>query len=353
MSITIQRVEHKKGTKGYKEFIDSLQIAYNLRDIDAGDLEWVDIKQTEFGEPKVLVHIQEDHPDLSVILRPENADSQQITNEHETYKTPLLLVGVRRWGESDLALHNYKIDRWSGRPAKDMMFQQSRSLTEIVGMDLAEVIKESTPVVEVVSFLPMAENAEFTTQFTPYLSFEILGHQHYKVSTISQNSLSVYLTLSQGSNISVKDIDENKQMYNWMAQSFPGLSEIEQKMEPSSHGHMILIATPVEKPKPKFDIRYLGFDSEQYGGGFLKGLGPSTYRGEGITRSASISSAKISRGAESGQGYTFEGEVSNSKNGNSIIYHIQFLCITPQEAKHLHSNGLGAIGKIMHNYQKN
>ena len=205
-------------------------------------------------------------------------------------------------------------------------------------------------VVEVVAFLPIAPNGEFQTQFVPYISFGPGSHRYYKVSVISENSLSAYHLLSQGQTRPVKDVDEQQNMYNWVADSFPGLSEIEQLTSPSSHGHMILIAMPVEDPTPKFDLG-LG-DSYDFGGP-MRGMGPPTYGGGFKGGGASISSASIGRGSKSGEGSLYDGEVRDSREGNPIIYHLQVLCVTPTEAKALSSNSLGQLGQGLRNFERN
>ena len=149
MPITIERLKHKEEVKGYNAFVAALETAYNLTEIGPGDLSWVDVEPREFSTPQVRVHTADDHPDISIVLRPENEDGDQIMGEHEQYQTPLLLVDVNRWGSSNLELRDYRVDRWRGRAGPETMFHQSRSLAEIIGMDHADVIKDATPVVQI------------------------------------------------------------------------------------------------------------------------------------------------------------------------------------------------------------
>ena len=349
MTIKIKRDKHKETTDGYIPFVDALELAYNLRDIDSS-LQWVDVESRTFSEPEVLVHIAERHPDLSILIRPENSKGQ-ILHETEHYKAPLVLTGVNRWGQTGLDLKDYKIDRWKGRPGPETMFKQSRSLAEIVAMDHADTITDTTPVVEVVALLPTAANGEFKTQFVPHISFGVIGHSHYQISVVAQNALSAYSLLSQGRSRSIEDIDDKKTTYNWMASSFPALPPIEQAMEPSSHGHMILIATPVEPPKPSYPGFSGGFDFDSLGGG-MKGGGRSLSFGADLSRGASVSSASIGRGSASGKGSLYDGEITDSRKGNSIIYHLQVLCVTPTQAAQLDTNGVNGIGSQIGNFER-
>jgi len=348
MTIKIKRDKHKETTEGYIPFVAALELAYNLREIDSS-LQWVDVESRTFSEPEVLLHIAERHPDLSIIIRPENGEGQ-ILRETEHYKAPLALTGVNRWGQTGLDLKDYRIDRWKGRPGPETMFPQSRSLAEIVAKYHADTITDTTPVVEVVALLPTAANGEFKTQFVPHISFGLVGHSHYQISVVAQNALSAYTFLSQGSSRSIKDIDDKQTTYNWMASSFPALPPIEQAMEPSSHGHMILIASPVEAPKPSYPDFGGGFDS--LGGGMKGGSEPMSFGGD-LSRGASVSSASIGRGSASGKGSLYEGEITASRKGNPIIFHLQFLCVTPTQAAQLDTDGVNGIGSQIGNFERN
>lgn len=344
MPITVERVERKQGTPGYNELVDSLETAYNVQ--DAGDLKWVDVKPREFGTPRVLLHVQKNHPDLSVLLRPENEDGP-IMGEVESYQAPILLVAVDRWG-SDLALRDYKIDRWRGKPGPETMFPKSTSLAEIIANNQSLSVTDSTPVVEVVSLLPMAPNGEYQTQFVPKVSFDVMGHKNYQIAVISENALSAYVALSRGSDRPLKDRDETGKYFNWTADSVRTLSDVEQLMLPSSHGHMILIASPIEAlPPPRQD--YIKDE-----GGFRDRQDPNVFRiRDGGMKRATVGRVSLGRGSQSGQGSLYKGELHASKKGNTIIYHVEFLGVTPEVARALDTDGINQVGSSLSQFERN
>ena len=344
--ITIPVPEGKREIEGFEAFAKALETTYNLGDLNAPGLKWVDLKpQSHSATPDIRVKIAEDHPHLSIVLRPSNSKGE-MTCESEQFYSPLLVTDVNRWGQSDLALKAYQIDRWKGRPGPETMFQKSRSLAEIVEMDHATSIKDSTPVVEAVCLLPMAPNREFETQFVPTINFDLSRHVHYRISVITENALSTFGFLSQGNySVSVKDIDEAQKLYNWKADSLANLSEMETLMLPSSKGHMILITTPVEAPRPKFDF-FRDSDS------FRESNSRLSFDSR-LTMGASIGGVSIGRGSQSGKGNLYEGEVTESQSGNSAIYHIEFLGVTPDRERSFYEAVLGNLRPSLGNYQTN
>ena len=140
-------------------------------------------------------------------------------------------------------------------------------------------------------------------------------------------------------------------MYNWQALFVPDMSDIEQLMVPTSAGHMILIAEPVEEPKPKWDFgAYNSGDTLSMGGG-LKGGGGFSFGG-GMTRGATIGGVSILPGSYAGQGSLHEGGLGRARTGTLTIYHIRFLGVKPDVARNLNVEGLTALGKTLDTYAK-
>ncbi len=245
-------------------------------------------------------------------------------------------------------------------PEEKEMFQQPRSLIEIIeGMGLKEALPDKTAVVEAIALLPIAPNREFATEFNPHIRFDTLDHSFYQVMVVNQDKLSAYARLTQGNRRDIQDIDESQKMYNWKADFVPDLSDIEQLMLPDSRGHMILIATPVEKPKPLFDLGKSGYGGGRYDlgdelmkGGPMRGSTMSFSPGY-LTQGHSVGDISIGRGSETGQGGLYEGELLHSRNGNPTIFHLRFLGIKPEQARLLRSADLEALANSISNYNRN
>ena len=285
-----------------------------------------------------------DHPKLAVALSPKKTEGGNVTGS-DTYHAPVFVRDVDRWQLAKDRLGNYLIDRWSGAEAGQELFSESRSLTEVLAAHDDLGITDSTPVVEAVAILPIAADGSFKTEFTPQIRFDIGDHDHYKVAVVSQNSLSRFVQLIQGRSLyNVQAIEANQSMHNFSADFIPDMDEFSQMLVPNSAGHMILIVSPIEKPKPKFDFKDFGSD---YGGG-LKGGGDSFMMGGGM-RGGSIGGVDIGIGSRTGQGSLYDGDVSSSRKGKTTIFHIQVLGVKPDDIQKLAANA-GQLGSAIDAY---
>ncbi len=344
--VKVLRFDHLESTAGYSEFIGSLQAACNLHELSPSDLKWVGAEPVQpyrYIPPNFSINVAKDTPQLSVNLHPIKA-GKYIGGEPFVYSAPMLLKDVERWGMSDL--RKFKVERLRGVSEAKTSFQKKQSypldefLSRIVQVDA------STPVVEAVAFLPIAPNGEYVTEFAPKVSFGSFDHGHYKVAFLMEGGFSIYSALTQGEGMEVKSVNEHQEMHYWQADFVPDLSDLEKLMVRDSRGHMILIAEPVEVPKPLFDT--------SYGLGDLIG-GSDSFRSLsfGPTRGVSIGDVSVSEGSHAGQGSLHEGELLASKRGNKVIYHIKFLGVKPDAAKALDKAGLDGLAKSLGNYNLN
>ena len=114
----------------------------------------------------------------------------------------------------------------------------------------------------------------------------------------------------------------------WQAEFVPSMSDIEKLMLPSSVGHMVIVARPVEDPN-KSRIDLYGSIGEDFGKG-SRFLGPSRGGfsfggGDAIMKGGTIGSASISSGSVHGRAREHTGEVRDSHEGKPIIYHLRTL----------------------------
>ncbi|MBI4895304.1 MAG: hypothetical protein HY831_02300 [Candidatus Aenigmarchaeota archaeon] len=343
----------------YLEFMDSLQTTYELQYMNPNDLNWVGIEDKNrmggsvYLPPTSKLTIAGDHPTLSVSLYPM-VEGKSVTGVN-IYQAAMLMRDVRPWSTVGDNLGGYRINGWSGRPEEESMFDQPKTLRHIIETleGLKDGIKPDTDVVEAVVFLPVAHNGEFETEFNPYIGYDILGdHNNYRITVVAEDKLSAYCRLTDGMHMQVKEIGQDQTTYNWKARYVPDLSAIEQLFLPSSTGHMILIAVPYEKPRPKIDIFRDFGHGRPYEDSF--GVGPMRGGGDFLgvqTKSASIGTASIGRGTASGKGSLYQGELSQSKNGNPVIYHLRFLCVKPDQASQLTPEVLDELGKTLSNHE--
>ncbi|MBI2522946.1 hypothetical protein HYW19_01005 [Candidatus Woesearchaeota archaeon] len=353
-AIIVPKRETRVSTPGYVPFIDALQAAYDLHEIEPDGVRWasIDAKLVDMGfPPSVEIEVAKDHPSLAVALYPM-VDGKSVTGS-DVYHAPMLLRDVQRWGFVREGLGEYSLTGWTGVPEEKEMFQQTRSLTEIIEkLQLAKDIPETTSVVEAVALLPIAPNGEFLTEFAPNVRFGSFGnHSHYRVAVITQDKLSAYVALTEGSRRDIKDMDENQKMYNWKAEFVPDLSDFQKLLLPDSSGHMVLIATPYEKPRPKFDLGDYGFRSRDTLGGDVMRGGPTLSYYGGPTKGMSVGDVSIGRGSEAGSGRLHEGPLESSLTGNPVIYHLRFFGVKPDQARALNGQMLGTLGSSLSNYE--
>jgi len=342
MEITLRRPSHKSAIQGFDAFADVLEAAYSVSDMPSGKLKWVEVKPVTFREPDITFHPSGNSPSLSVVLRPVNKAGEQLTTREEIfYNSPLFVYSIEQLKDCP-GLKDYKIDRWRGRPGPETMFKKSRSLAEIIEMDYKGDVTDQIQVVELACLLPMSATGEFETEFNPYICMDPMKHTYYQINTIAENSQSFFATLTQGRNGEVKDIDDHQKTYSWKAVDLSRLSDLERQMTPSSKGHMILIATPVQSPSPKsffYPNNDINFGEDISRGGLTRG---------GIT----IGQAALFRGTQSGTAKIYEGEIVSSREGSPIIYHINFLTATPDTFKGL-PDLIPQIESSMGNYEHN
>lgn len=259
---------------------------------------------------------------------------------------------VNRWGlQKERDLGTYVLNGYLGVAEEQSMFKQSRQLREIVEIDpaLKDAVKDSTPIVEMVALLPIASRGEFETQFVPRISFDFAdGHTHYKIITISADRMSAYHALAMGRNLDLEFTDGSKDkkrpaLSNWKAEFVPDLSELEQMLLPSSKGHMILIATPIEPQRDQADFLKELWGS-QGGNDTLKG--PASY-GSGATRGASVGDVSIGQGSRVGSGSVYEGELRQSLRGTTTIFHVRYFGVKPDQAAGMDLETLQRIAQTL------
>ncbi len=361
----MHRSQHLMSIQGYPEFMDALETAYTLSTIPSGQLKWVqpdglktvpnsELIRSFASTPQVITKIGEDAPMMAVKLTPRNGEVN--VTGMDQYHAPQLVRDVNRWKfVKDASLGSYLVNGWSGVPESQEMFQQPRSLAEIIDQEGKNRfnVSDETPVVESLVLLPIAPNGEFTTEFTPQLRFASGDHDHYKVGVINGDKLSGYEQIKQDAPIAdIKDIDEKQGMYNFRADFIPDLSDLEQAFLPKSAGHMIIIATPTEKPKPKPKIPDFNFDS-YFNYGNSQTRGGSFSFGE-LTRGASIGSVNIGRGSQSGTGNIYQGDLRGTSKGKTTIYHLKFLGVRPEIIEQLkHGAKLSQLNPSIDAYPTN
>lgn len=344
----------------YIAYMNSLGTLYGLKDITPANLKWGDIQGLDkqvicssiITPPKFMANPGFDHPKLAISLIPKSEGKN--VSGFENYHAPILLRDVDRWKFAANTLGNYQLNRWSGKEPGKEMFEQSGSFGEVASR-VGETwnLKDSTPVVECIALVPIAPNGEFELEFMPQLRFDSGDHTSYNVTMIKEDALSVFSKVHQGSGtvIDLQDIDHEMKKYNFTANFVPDLSEIEQLLTPTSRGHFIIIATPTEPPKPKFDINFLG--SSSFGGGY-GGDSPSRSMSFSPSRGgASLGEISIGRGSQSGQGSLFTGELTNSRRGTTTIFHVKLIGVKPDIARGLDFAALGALNGAIGAYQQN
>ena len=309
--IEIQRVKRLENIVGYSSFVSDLQTVYNLHAMDPSTLKWVEIKEgvmPELYPPILVLDIAQNTPQLAVNLHPQN-ENGDITGT-VTYQAPLLMRDVGRWGLSDL--RNHMITQWRGLLEQHTFFKKKDSYTLREFLDgIVEGLNDSVPIVQMVALLPISADRSYKTEFSPEIRFAASAHSHYKVAVIMEGAASAYSALTRGSRREIKDIDQHQNHYNWKADFIADLSDIERLMLPSSAGHMVLIAEPVEEVRPQlpdFGGGHMDFGDQFRGGSYdLKSLSLG-----GVTRGASIGGVSISQGTLTGKGSLFDGELRKS-----------------------------------------
>ena len=345
----LPRIKYRADDPSYKAFMAAMDLAYGLKDVPPGKLKFVGIdglERTSLSDsfvvpPRVMVNPGFDHPKLAIALAPKKTEGGNVTGS-DTYHAPVFVRDVDRWQFAKDRLGNYLIDRWSDAEAGQELFQESRSLTEVLAAHDDLQITDSTPVVEAIAILPIAADGSFKTEFAPQIRFDIGDHDHYKVAVVSQKSLSRFVQLIQGWSLyNVQAIEADQSGHNFSADFIPDMDEFSQMLVPSSAGHMILIVSPIEKPKPKpkFDFKdYLGHGcGNDYGSGLKGGGGDSFMMGGGM-RGGSIGGVDIGIGSRTGQGSLYEGDVTSSRKGQTTIFHIRVLGVKPDDIQKLAAN---------------
>ncbi|MDX1920530.1 MAG: hypothetical protein SFU25_07355 [Candidatus Caenarcaniphilales bacterium] len=339
--LNLYRPQYLAKIPGFNTFIDCLELAYNLPKVPVEDLKWIDIKPllTTFSSPKIEVEVAKNTPALAISLKPYNQGASILKGSSNTYHAPLLVRDVSRWGdEKEGSLGIYEIRRRSGVEESQQILDEPINLSSII--QRIEAITDKTPVVKVVTFLPVAPSGEFETQFTPTIDLDIFGHKYYKLLTIQEDRLSSYQLLTAGKmSLDLKEAvynpDDPKQpnLFDIKADAVPDLSSIDKLFLPKEQtGQMIIIAEPYADPTPKFNSFDFGNDR-----GYSKGGGSFMLGGGGGLRSASLSNARLSRGGQAGSGSLYDGELGSSRDGNPVIFHVQFICVKPGD---LTSNAL-------------
>lgn len=354
----LPRNKHLANDPSYSSFMTAMDLAYGLKDVPPGQLKFVGIdglERTSLSDsfvipPRVMINPGFDHPKLAIALAPKKPQGENVTND--TYHAPVFVKDVDRWQFAKDRLGKYLLDRWSGAEAGQELFQQSRSLAGVLaGFDDLQ-ITDSTPVVEAVAILPISADGSFNTEFAPQIRFDIGDHEHYKVSVVSQNSLSRFVQLIQGRSLyNVQAIEADQSMHNFSADFIPDMDEFSQMLVPSSAGHMILIASPIEKPKPKFDFKDFNFGRGDYDYGGFRGGGDSFMMGGGM-KGGSIGGVDIGIGSKTGQGSLYDGDLTSSRKGHTTIFHIRVLGVKPDDITKLAANA-GQLGSAIDAYATN
>ncbi len=327
MTISIPLVKSLEAVPGYAQFHHDLETTINLHTLSPDQLKWVAMQpgtMLELYPPKCVIDIGTESPQLAVNLHP-TLNGHPVTG-NLTYQAPLLLRDVGRWKGNDL--RDYKVSKWRGVPNEKMLFTKKPSYPLHEFLDgLVQGLEESTPVVEIVAFLPMSPDGSYVTEFTPEISFGLLGHGHYIVSTVAQDGMNALRLLTQGRSVEVQDVDKDKQLYLWKAEMLADLSDMEALMVPSTAGHMILIAQPIEAPEASFRIRDddsgINFRGGSFGGLPTRSLG------------ASIGDVSLSQGSRTGQASSYTGDLTASRKGRTTIYHIKYFGVRPEHAQSL------------------
>jgi len=175
----LPRNKHLTNDPSYSSFMNAMDLAYGLKDVPPGQLKFVGIdglERTSLSDsfvipPRVMINPGFDHPKLAIALAPKKPQGGNVTSD--TYHAPVFVKDVDRWQFAKDRLGKYLLDRWSGAEAGQELFQQNRSLAEVLaGFDDLQ-ITDSTPVVEAVAILPISADGSFNTEFAPQIRFDI------------------------------------------------------------------------------------------------------------------------------------------------------------------------------------
>ena len=329
-------------TDAYEHFIGDLRTAFGLYRLGPESIDWVDVKERDLDPPEVVVTTVKDSPRLAVNLYPQDEEGT-VTSTKTPYQAPLSVVKHGIWGESDL--RNYMLTHAGGMPEHKAQFAKDVPLVEYLDGGSMDIF-DSTPVVEVMAFLPVSSDGIYRTEFCPEVSFGPRDHSLYRISTVAQDGINRYFFLTRGGRTEIKDVGEDLGKHNWQSDALADLTAFEQFIEPSTAGHMVFIADPVEEKQSPHDI--LGS-----GGGFNYG-NPGSFDSifRQIRTGASVGKARVSRGSRTGQGGLFDGELIHSTKGNQVIYHMCVLGVTRKDVESTNERTLDRLRRGTDTYPR-
>lgn len=340
----------------YQRFMDSLDGVFKLHSMSPRQMKWIDVVPSSIAvssPPEVIINPAKNFPQLSIALHP-HVDEKDVTG-FRTYQAPLMVRDIQRFGTAKETLKKYKLSGWRGAPAERAeKFDEAISLGKVLEHS-EDLVKDDTPIVEVIALLPFGANNDYTLEFVPQIRFGRNDWDCYEVSTFIQDQVSSVTRLTEGSSIrEIKDgrfITENNaervKDAKWQADMVPELSDVEQLLLPSQNGHMFLLAKPIESKDPYKKILSTPIT-------YVESYEPMRSFGPAKSMSPTISETSISRGREdAGSGGLFEGELKPSSNGNTVLYHIRFIGVKPGETKLLGVEELTKIGKSLDSFSSN
>jgi len=344
--IEVPRLEKLEFNDGYSPFIGDLQTLYNLHELNPNQLKWVGMnnRDVSFQTPNIILEVEDNTPQLAVNLYPMR-DVTKVTGD-VSYHAPILLSAVDRWGSSNLQQH--KITRYRSVSDSDTFFkhQDSYPLSKFLE-GIVEGVDDTTPVAESIALLPISPDGSYQTEFCPEIRTKEGEHRKYQIYVIMEGGFSAYPALALGSNRDIYDIDKDQNTHRWKADFIADMSDLEQLMLPSSVGHLVLIATPIEEESKPDIEKYLDdqfkYDPNDNGGSNNFNFGSQS-------RGARIGGVSISQGTQTGQGRIYKGELSSSSKGNPIIHHIRFLGVKPDVARGLGVPGLDSLTGAISSY---
>ena len=350
--------EHFASDAAYVAFIKSLDTACSLYTRSPADLRWSNLSIRPITslrrEPQIEINIGDGAPKLSMILHPVK-DGSDVTH-YSTYQAPIFLTDVTTWDLSR-KLQRYRIDGCYGEAEQAEGFPRSVPLKFMLDrIPGGKTIVESTPVIHGLVLLPIAPNEEYTLECTPRISFSGNDHSHYRVSIVNANKFSATAALTNGSarNLTYDTKDPNNPsgdtlMKNFQVDYVPAMSALERLVLPDNKGHIVLVATPVEKPyrksmKSPFFIPKTTTRDDGY-------LSMKMQPRDLVERSpVQIGDVSLSQGRTVGTGTVHKGKLSDSADGKAVLIHLRLLGVKPLDLEQLTTEGLVKMLSLTHTY---
>jgi len=107
-------------------------------------------------------------------------------------------------------------------------------------------IPETTSVVEVMAFLPVADDGEYSIGYVPQFEFDVGSPINYNVTVIKSNVKGHNMQKNTGISMDVKNIDEGGKLRSWNGIFELDSGNVADNPLPYSSEHMILILNPYQ-----------------------------------------------------------------------------------------------------------